>query len=458
MWSTIANQETDPHFDVVGGWRKTADLTLAHLGQVQKYRDNLASVWPPSKSAAAAEYITRLDKLIVDLQATHDAAAANYTAFSTVTLTLSLARNKLKPILEQYEANEQLNLDWRAKQDAVVAKSAATGLTPAFRPPPVSTARQEQLNIQARAIMYDLSSTVISGQAALKKPQPYRPDEDARRGPDSEKTNTDAGSGFAAPPIIPAPGASSGGGFASSGGGFASAHSPASHSTVTPIQPTPQAPVNPGSAGVAPGGGPALSSLGTSPVITPPTSGPPPAPGPSPLPPPAPPGLIPGMTTPTSGGGLTPPGGLLPNGVKVPPGGSVKPGMGTGPMGRMTMPSGGVIGATPGSGIIGQMPAGSPGAPPKGPMRANPVGGVIGQQSGGSPNSGGTGPGQRARHPATPFGNQSARGRNQREDTAESARWDPDNPWTTQEGVDPVVLPPADQGPIDPGPAIGYSR
>ena len=24
MWSTIANQETDPHFDVVGGWRKTA--------------------------------------------------------------------------------------------------------------------------------------------------------------------------------------------------------------------------------------------------------------------------------------------------------------------------------------------------------------------------------------------------------------------------------------------------
>jgi hypothetical protein len=32
--------------------------------------------------------------------------------------------------------------------------------------------------------------------------------------------------------------------------------------------------------------------------------------------------------------------------------------------------------------------------------------------------------------------------------------WDPDNPWETEEGVDPVLLPPREQ-PVDPGPAIG---
>src|SRR4051794_29140071 len=96
MWAMIANQETDSHYDVVEGWRKTADLTSTHIGQVTAYRDNLASVWPPTKSAASAAYIERLNSLIADLQATHDAASANYTAFSTVTLTLSLARTKLK--------------------------------------------------------------------------------------------------------------------------------------------------------------------------------------------------------------------------------------------------------------------------------------------------------------------------------------------------------------------------
>jgi hypothetical protein len=119
----------------------------------------------------------------------------------------------------------------------------------------------------------------------------------------------------------------------------------------------------------------------------------------------------------------------------------------------MTMPSGGVIGANPGSGMIGQMPTGSSGGRAPGAGRVNPVGGVIGQQ-GGTPSgrSGASAHGQ----PGTMGGGQGrARGRRQE---GEQERWDPDNPWSTEEGVDPVVLPPDDYGPIDPGPAIGYSR
>jgi len=36
----------------------------------------------------------------------------------------------------------------------------------------------------------------------------------------------------------------------------------------------------------------------------------------------------------------------------------------------------------------------------------------------------------------------------------EAMSWDPDNPWDTDEGVAPVVLPIAEQR-VDPGPAIG---
>jgi hypothetical protein len=452
MWSTIANQETDPHFDVVGGWRKTADLTLAHLGQVQKYRDNLASVWPPSKSAAAAEYITRLDKLIVDLQATHDAAAANYTAFSTVTLTLSLARNKLKPILEQYEANEQLNVDWRAKQDAVVAKSAVTGLTPAFRPPPVSTARQEELNNQARAIMYDLSSTVISGQAALKKPQPYMPGGENREDPPQGSNTKDSGSGFAVPPVIPAPGASN-------GGGPGSPVTPGHSSAVAPPHAPVTSPANPGTVGGGTGSGPVLGGVGPTPVITPPPPAAPPIPGPGPIPGPTPPPLPPGIIGSVGGPGFTPSGGLPTGGGRVPLSPMTKPGMGTGAPGRMTMPSGGVIGANPGSGVIGQMPSAGTGARAGGSARVNPVGGVIGQQGGGpagrSSSSGAHGP-SGVNSAALPHKAGQRRGR--REGDTEATAWDPDNPWATDQGVDPVVLPPDAPRPIDPGPAIGYSR
>lgn len=457
MWAAIANQDTEAHYQVVGGWSKTADLTLAHLAQVRVYRDNLASVWPPAKSPAAAAYITRLDKLMADLQATHDAASANYTAFSTVTLTLSLARSKLKPILDQYETNRQLNLDWQARKDAAPAATPQVAGTPSPSPapapiapvPPVSAARQEELNNQARVIMYDLSSTVLSGQAALQKPKPYDP-AGTKDDVDHGGSTGDSGSGFAIPPVIPPPGVSS----SPSGSTFA----PVSNSTVTPVHPPVTVPTGPGTGVGTPGSGPVLGGIGPSTVITPPPTGLPPTPGPSPLPPPTPPGLLPGIIGPGGDPGLTPSGGMLPNGGTIPPNALTKPGVGTGPNGRMAMPSGGVIGATPGSGMIGQVPPTSMGTRPGGQARANPVGGVIGQQ--------GAGPLSRSAPLGThgtsglntPLANQSRQQHGRRDGTTQTDNWHPDNPWATAEGVDPVVLPPDAPGPIDPGPAIGYSR
>ncbi|GAA3336115.1 hypothetical protein GCM10020358_07050 [Amorphoplanes nipponensis] len=458
MWAAIANQDTEAHFEVVAGWRKTADLTLAHLAQVQVYRDNLASVWPPAKSPAAAAYIARLDKLMADLQATHDAASANYTAFSTVTLTLSLARQKLQELYNKYESNAKQNFAWEQKQQA-----AATSPTPTPSPspsgarnvPPVSAAQQEELNRQARVIMYDLSNTVLSGQAALKKPQPYDPSREGRvEGDGHQRTDGGAG-GFATPPIIPPPGGG-GGGF--SGGSVSSG---SSHVTpVTPVTHTPAGNVpTTGGGGIGSGTGPILGGIGNSPVINPPAPGLP-SPSPTPAPPPSGLGPVPGLIGTPGANGLLPPGGLPPGGLRTPQSGLVKPGVPPAG-GRTTMPSGGVIGARPGSGMIGQMPSGIPGGVPGGRApsagRVNPVGGVIGQQGGGAP----SGRGRASTHgfPAqnSPMANGPGRAHGRRQE-GEQDRWDPDNPWSVDEGVDPVVRPPEDFGPIDPGPAIGYQR
>lgn len=455
MWAAIANQDTDSHFEVVQGWRQTAELTLAHLGQVTKYRDNLASVWPPSRSAASAAYIERLNKLIADLQATHEAASANYTAFSTVTLTLSLARTKLKPILEQYEANQQLNLDWQAKQDTAAAKSAAP-LVPQFAMPPVSAARQEQLNNEARVVMYDLSNTVISGRAALVKPKPYDPSRNGDRTDESKRGGDDGGSSFVTPPIIPPPGGGSNTITSSSGGHLHTSGSFAQQPTTTPTGTAPGAGVG------AETHGPVLGGISQSPVITPPATGLPTPPITNPSP--GTPGLVPGVIAPNSRPGLPAPESLRSNLGKLPGGTALKPGSAFGPSGRMAMPSGTVIGGS--GGFVGQVPS-NPSAPRGGiTARPNPVGGMIGQPGPGQvggPNARGA-----TARPAASTGVPSGQGgqllgqpgrRNEGTDErSEGNQWDPDNPWATEQGVPPVLLPSSDSGPIDPGPAIGLNR
>jgi len=63
MWTAMANQQTDNHWTLLTGWRKSYELTLQHMSAVRNYRDNLAAAWPPERSAASAAYLQRLDDL-----------------------------------------------------------------------------------------------------------------------------------------------------------------------------------------------------------------------------------------------------------------------------------------------------------------------------------------------------------------------------------------------------------
>jgi hypothetical protein len=199
----------------------------------------------------------------------------------------------------------------------------------------------------------------------------------------------------------------------------------------------------------------------------------------APPPPPASTGI--GPINPTIPGGT---GGTLPNpgwvapGSGLLPGGSShltpdSPGFGRGvgasredlmrPNPRLSeggiraMAPGGVIGGTPGIGVgqsgVGRGGLGQSSAGRNANRRINPIGGVIGEGAPGSRRGVGAGSMSAGEHPSSMYGQAGGR-RSGRHEDAENQHWDPDNPWETAEGVDPVVLPPRAQR-IDPGPAIG---
>ena len=160
----VSNQQTDNHWTLLTGWRKSYELTLQHMTAVRSYRENLATAWPPEKSPAAAAYLQRLDNLIDHLQQTYDAAVANYDAFSSATLALSSARHDLKKVADEYFANQGK----LAAYEQEIAERSGTKGTSSGRPP-VPDGRQAELEAQARSIMYGLSSELATARTQIRQ-------------------------------------------------------------------------------------------------------------------------------------------------------------------------------------------------------------------------------------------------------------------------------------------------
>ncbi|MEJ3742048.1 hypothetical protein WEI85_01935 [Actinomycetes bacterium KLBMP 9797] len=169
MWHTIENQQGDNHWKLVSGWRRTAELTAAHLQRLVDYRSQLAAVWSPERNAAAAAYVARLDFLITSVRATHDVAAANYSTFAATVGALTSARRDLKPIYDEYVEKHQAI---RSYDDLVAHSRSFEGVSP-IPERPATQQDLERLNYRARAIMYDLSRTLVEAQSALKHPPTY---------------------------------------------------------------------------------------------------------------------------------------------------------------------------------------------------------------------------------------------------------------------------------------------
>ncbi|MBB4696775.1 hypothetical protein [Paractinoplanes abujensis] len=455
MQGYIQNPSTEQHYELLTGWKRSADLINEHRWQVANYRDNLAAAWPPDKNAAAEAYITRLNELIDNLDETYEAAIANHDAFASATLSISLAQKEMNEIAQEYQANEQALATFTASQQPSTTSGQPTPTpSPSGEQPPVAPGRQEALHQRAVTLLNGVSSDLAMAQVKIQTPRPYRPNLGRE-----ETKGSDGGGGYAAPPIPP---------ITPSFGSDAASSS----KTIRPPAAFPTSPnVAPPSAPLPPAQQPGLILGGTAPTAptapvaglppgTPPVSGTPgPTPGPGLLPP-SPSSFVPTGTSPLGPPAVGPGG----RNAGLPREGAIRP---SGPAsgGMHVMPPGGVIGGAPGIGVA------QPGGARPGAQRVNPIGGVIGGGTPGSGVIGGGTPGGRVagaggrangagitgQHVGTtgPYGQTGARNTSRR-DQDDQMHWDPDNPWQTATGVDPVVLPPRDQR-IDPGPAIGLN-
>ncbi len=425
MQQLIQNPNVEKHWELLTGWRRSADLVNQHRSQVQSYRDNLAAAWPPEKSPAAAAYLTRLDDLIANLTETYEAAVANHTAFSTATVALSLAQKDMDEIYREYAENGKLLAAYTLQK-----QEREGGGTPQPSPspsggdmPPVAPGRQQELERRAVALLSGVSGDLAQAQVRIVKPTLYNPN---RRINDPQSED----GGFVAPPIPPITPARAGEAIGRNGRAPSIQFPGGGVSNVAPASPN------------QPSG---LVLGGTNPPLT--------------TPPPT--GTLP-LSPSSPGHGLVPPPALMPpaaNGTAVVPPATGSPGRGNGASRESltrhglhssgmfhAMPPGGVIGRTPGVGASG------PGGAPPGVRHINPVGGLIG---GGTPlraDGRVAAAGYQSGVAGAPIG-RSGGGSTGRRDRTEQ-HWDPDSPWKISHGVDPVVRPTQEQR-IDPGPAIG---
>ncbi|RZT82638.1 hypothetical protein EV382_5948 [Micromonospora violae] len=436
MWACLQDHDTANHWKQVAGWRKVCDLAQTHLGRLQQYRRGLAEAWPPETSAASRTYLAELDELIDKVQRTHDAAAANYTALSAATQAIATTRAALRKIHEEYATKFQQK---QAYESIAADPKAVMGNRSAQ--PPVSDGELERLNVQARSMMFNLSGELQQAQATLQKP-PAAP----KINPGIDQSDPNVYGGTPAPvipPVIAVPLPTS-----------PTTRPSASASQGLPSTSLGVGPVLGGTGNtIAPGSPPSIPPTGTTPpVVSGPTLGV------------GAPSVPPVISSPRDASGVS----RLPRSA-TPPANTA--GSAGNPAAQpRPMPPGGLIGGMPGMGL-GSPPAGG-GAPLR---RINPVGGLIGGggagtgPTGGAGSRPGSGRGLNALQGTPPFGFAPGIGQSpsgaapprpgiRMDADAEKRPWDPDNPWITDEGVAPIVRPPQEEGPIDPGPAIGIDR
>jgi hypothetical protein len=170
MWRMLEPQQTDSHWRHVSGLRRMAELTAAHVGRLKQYRDNLAQAWPPERSKASQAFIARLDYLIEHVGKTHEVAAANYTTVSTATAAMQAARGDVEKLHAEYMTKLQALKD---HENLIQAERASQLPGTSIGPPPVTEADLEGVNMRARKVMSELSTTLVLAHSRLQRPAPY---------------------------------------------------------------------------------------------------------------------------------------------------------------------------------------------------------------------------------------------------------------------------------------------
>jgi hypothetical protein len=399
----VADEDNPEAWRQVAALGDMADTVKDQKNRLLLARDALIQAWPPEKNPAAQAFVDQIDILLRNMDVQKATAEKNAAALGNIVEALRQAKDKVRPLYEQY----------LAKRDD--------------RVPAWWDHAEEELDEQARKHMVDAEKIVATHAMQITAPPPYRlnvaTDVNQRtRGFDSDDDTTSSRRYTLGAPGNPT----------TNGRSVAVPHDPppplpGSEGAASPV--TQRSPSGVELAGVAP----------TTPVMQ--THVPPSAAG-----------TLPG-----------PPGGLIQPGMII--GGRALPSVDvtTGARGAMVSGgapgpfSGGIRGVSPFGSVIRGTSPGSGGISPAKPMPPSWLPATPGQPGviGGMTQSGLGGTGGRSVADSRMMAGMpnTAGGRSPRNE-ARDAAFDPDNPWTTAEGVDPVIEPPRHRPQHDPGPGV----
>lgn len=126
IWSMLASEDEALSAAQTTAWNRTFDLLDSHAQNLRRLRDNLADRWPPSRSEASAVFLEYLDKLIESVRPASYASSSNALVLSDLTDTLAVARSRVGPLYEQWQAGGGTDPKVRAQLNAQAAAIMAS--------------------------------------------------------------------------------------------------------------------------------------------------------------------------------------------------------------------------------------------------------------------------------------------------------------------------------------------
>ncbi len=153
----------EPAWSQVGAWRGTHNILIDAAAALARARADLAAVWPPEGSEAAARFIDFADSLTRSMRTTAEAAHANGVALQNTLTALTDAKTQVDELHDTwrtYAAQTGGEIDEAGSADEAAAVPAGWSA---------------QLNARAQARMATTDQIIFDNMRALVVPATYLP-------------------------------------------------------------------------------------------------------------------------------------------------------------------------------------------------------------------------------------------------------------------------------------------
>jgi hypothetical protein len=164
LWDMVKDTDDsgEQTFAQQRAWADTHDMLTDHAKALQNAKDDLLAVWPPSRSQAAAEFDEQVAGLLLAVRHYAGVAATNSGPTGGLAHTLISAKQRLRPIYEEWTRKETA----QRNENALQKIGDAVGVTDpdAWRAP---------LQQQAIAVMVSTDEQVAQHRQQLQAPKPY---------------------------------------------------------------------------------------------------------------------------------------------------------------------------------------------------------------------------------------------------------------------------------------------